>query len=108
MAEYQVVQQHLHRMCAKYKCKECPISSDNNAFNLSCSNFCLRHPEIVESIIMKWAAEHPKPKYPTWHQLLVRYGCVPTTCDVETLGNAVQHEIPEKAAKDLRIDPINS
>ena len=108
MAEYQVVQQHLYRMCKKYKCEECSLSSDNNGSHLSCSNFCQRHSEVAEEIIMKWAAEHPKPKYPTWHQLLVSHGCIPNVCSAECLSNAVQCEIPEKAAKDLGIEPINS
>lgn len=108
MAEFQVVQHHLHRMCKMHNCNGCPVGINKNGFHIICSSFCQEHSEAAEAIIMKWASEHPKLKYPTWHQLLVRYGCIPNVCGAETISNAVQHEIPEEAAMDLGIDPINS
>lgn len=71
MAEFQEVMRQYRRLCKScggdeyaHKCKSCPISSANNSTGISCDDVLWREPEIAESIIMKWAAEHPE--YPTW------------------------------------------
>lgn len=69
MAEFQEVMRQKRRMCDSYKtCKGCPIfeSPDKKRERLLCPHFMCAYPDIVEKLIMKWAAENPEPKYPTW------------------------------------------
>lgn len=69
MAEFQEVMRQKKRMCDSHKnCDRCPIfeSPDKKREHLLCSNFMHAYPDIAEKLIMKWAAEHPEPKYPTW------------------------------------------
>lgn len=69
MAEFAEVMRQKKRMCDSYKnCKGCPISesSDKKREHLLCGDFMYAYPDIAGEIIMKWAAEHPEPKYPTW------------------------------------------
>lgn len=73
MAEFQEVMRQYRRLCKSrggdecaHKCKSCPIASMNNSTGISCDDVLWQESEIAESIIMKWAAEHPEPMYPTW------------------------------------------
>ena len=71
MAEFQEVMRQKDRMCDSYKnCKGCPIfeSPDKKRECLFCADFMYAYPDIAEEIIMKWVAEHPEPKYPTWFE----------------------------------------
>lgn len=42
----------------KTACRHCPLSAENNGFNLSCSYFMKKYPEKAVSIVEKWSAEH--------------------------------------------------
>ena len=69
MAEFQEVTRQKKRMCDNYKnCEGCPISEspDKKRVHLLCSDFMNAYPDITETLVMKWAAEHPEPRYPTW------------------------------------------
>ena len=73
MAEFQEVMRQYMRLCKSLgsdedakKCKSCPISCKNNPTGIPCDDVLWLEPQISEEIIMKWAAEHPEPKYPTW------------------------------------------
>lgn len=48
------------RMCNKYICSECPMSSiySNNQFS-SCHAIVMSNPEAADEIVSKWASEHP-------------------------------------------------
>lgn len=53
------------RMCKSYDdCHDCPIWEDN----ISCDDWICDNPELAIPVIMKWAAEHPRPI--TWNQWL--------------------------------------
>jgi hypothetical protein len=57
MAEFKEVLKQARRMCNEInrRCGECQLTS------------CLVDvEEDLEETIMKWAAKHPEPKYPTW------------------------------------------
>lgn len=58
MAEYVTVIRELKRMCHQHRCKECPIAETRHRC-VNCNAWINSHPEEVECIVMKWAAEHP-------------------------------------------------
>lgn len=41
------------------ECEDCSLSSDNNGIQTSCYYFIRDYPEKAESILKRWAAEHP-------------------------------------------------
>ena len=59
MAEFQEVANEIKRMCNRLKCSECPLGSKNTLANGTCTTWTLQNSEKAESIVMKWAAEHP-------------------------------------------------
>lgn len=74
--------------------------------------------EHAEKMIMKWAAEHPEPVYPTWAEWLLEVGggkernietgghCGNTyVTEVEHFVAALDSPIPEHIAKSLHIAP---
>ena len=46
------------RMC-KQGCKKCPVSYNNNGFQLDCLVFMLTYPQKFELLVAHWAAENP-------------------------------------------------
>lgn len=44
----------------KIACRHCPLSAENNGFDLSCSYFMKKFPEKAVSIVENWSAEHQK------------------------------------------------
>ncbi len=68
MAEFKEVMRQRQRMCDKckhpvYECAGCPIEMYED-----CKNPPADMLENYEAAIMKWAAEHPEPVYPTWKE----------------------------------------
>ena len=48
------------RMCDKYSCDQCPISSNyKKDYAISCCEYFMNYPEEVEEIIDKWNKENP-------------------------------------------------
>lgn len=41
-------------------CKTCPLSSNENGCNVTCSNFEIEHPLKATEVVRKWAEEHPR------------------------------------------------
>ena len=75
MAEFQDVMYQQSRMCSKYGsnergclCGDCPLK--HGLCNFSVSEYTKEMIKEAERIVMKWAAEHPEPKYPTWAEYL--------------------------------------
>lgn len=69
MAEYQEVMKQRKRMCEIFDCADCPLSHNNNGIRgVFCNEFIRDHPAKAEAIIMKWAADHPEPVYPSWSE----------------------------------------
>ena len=53
------------RMCTKrpgdyFSCCGCPLSSNDNGFDMNCAELLIYHPEKAEEILTKWAEEHPQ------------------------------------------------
>lgn len=66
MAEYNEVIKQFKRMCAHGNCRTatgCPMNGCNRS---QCRKFGFERPREFEQRVMKWAAEHPEPVYPTW------------------------------------------
>lgn len=76
MAEFQEVMNQFNRMCWHYQVKhECPMGCPMNGVNKSqCRKIAFESPKDTEKIVMAWAAEHPEPVYPTWFEVLERFG----------------------------------
>lgn len=53
-----MTKQQKDRIC-KLSFKDCPLSIVNNDLGISCSNFEMLYPEIVQ----KWSDEHPQKTY---------------------------------------------
>ena len=121
MAEFQVVQKELERMCNTYhavsgKCgtDECP---------LYCEDLCYAQTMIhvhgddackLEKVVMSWAAENPEPVYPTFAEWLHNIGV--TISDqpfpapnisvyVFQAGTKMFEPIPADIAQKLGIEP---
>lgn len=59
MAEFQKVVKEKERMCDKYVCALCPLGKYHRLSSEHCSRWVIANPKQAESIIMRWAAEHP-------------------------------------------------
>lgn len=103
-------------MCISHKCpldngEACRLAADQDGEDYS----------DVERIIMAWAAEHPAPQYPTWHEwqkstfpdaesglnpcefgLMRRFGCDKRECCYD----CAEQPIPADIAAQLGIRPI--
>lgn len=67
MAEFQEVMRQGKRMCKRFKaCDGCPIYNAK----LACPVIDVTDDkyDVIERIIMDWAAEHPESRYPTWNE----------------------------------------
>lgn len=66
MAEFQEVLKQWNRMCKAFgeDCDKCPIKYSPCQY----ISFDILHLSSKEQPIMKWAAEHPEPVYPTWFE----------------------------------------
>ena len=123
MAEFQEVMNNMARLCKEYwpdgedEClKDCPL------YNTWCLNMELDCPQIdhrqhemqeVETKVMRWAAEHPEPVYPTWLEWLKEQGIYTgkveisndeIDVDVELTGK-IYTQIPADIAQKLGIEP---
>lgn len=120
MAEFQDVVKHGKRMCNAYDCKECPLGS-------AVGDICLititadDEAADIERIVMDWAAKHPEPRYPSWHEAWKQlfpdgqgspcpaaYGMKyePEWCGSGDCKRCKNRPIPADIAKQLGIKPI--
>ena len=123
MAEFQEVIREKARMCNRHvACEDCPIADSpvKKEARLLCSDFTVKFPDVVEKIVMNWAAEHPEPKYPTWREWQVsefpgndRIMCKKIFMSAEEAGcggknccNCLREPIPAHIAEKLGIEPI--
>ena len=78
MAEFQEVMRQWQRMCKSMQeknmsCKEdCLLGLNPTCGELEYAS--LEEINNAETVIMKWAAEHPEPVYPTWEEWLQSVG----------------------------------
>ena len=124
MAEFCEVMKQKRRMCDSFpdSCEGCPIHSwaANNAENTYCEETFSKHYEKLEPIILKWAEEHPEPRYPTWiewqesiypesdHKICpgVFYSCADYHCSNTRCAVCIDRPIPADIAEKLGIKPI--
>lgn len=68
MSEFTDVMRQARRMCeAQEDCESCPLWNTANFF-CKLDTTCYSDDSAIENIVMKWAAEHPEPVYPTWRE----------------------------------------
>lgn len=102
MAEFSEVMRQFDRMCnAHAGCIDCPLAV---AGDIACSiHDFIDNPGRIESNVMKWAAEHPEPVYPTWVDWFREMGVVAHT--QEYFHDWLLEPIPADIAKKLGIEP---
>lgn len=119
MAEFNEVVKEFNRMDETFSrnCKDCPMPGQNIG---QCRKLLFDDPETYGYIVMRWAAEHPEPKYPTWEDWqkelfpeaadkicpLMFMDLKPAYCDKSTTcAECRTQRIPAKIAKKLGIKP---
>lgn len=113
--EFVEVMRQWRRMCDAYTtddavscCKGCPMSGRGCGSIYENGN---AEPDIIEREVMKWAAEHPEPVYPSWAEWLVDSGVFPqkmstvTSIAFNTIRDSLSVEIPADIAQKLGIKP---
>lgn len=72
MAEFSEVMQQWRRMCKHSDCEDCKIIDKHAVHPCDKSMDELSEDDLqqIEHIVTAWAAEHPEPVYPTWHDFL--------------------------------------
>lgn len=112
MAEFREVMTRFARLCDYYSqrsCHGCPV--DEEGFNCACEKqgYSKTSAEELEAIIMKWAAEHPEPVYPSWYAWLANMGVVPIELPpdqaVIVTDIGLLKKIPADIAQKLGIEP---
>lgn len=122
MAEFTEVMRQRTRMCKAYvRCEGCPVRWIVNPGKIVCYDLAFENPAMFEERVMKWAAEHPEPVYPTWEEWgnanfpnAVRY-----ICPLNFMGKDVcsgqkgcdecrQQHIPADIAAKLGIKPLEA
>lgn len=118
MAEFATVLKQLHRMCADNACNDCPVFYQGYCQVLGGGNDMMIESEI-ERVVMRWAAEHPEPQYPTWEEwqktnfpgaqlnicLAMFKGNVRQSCASTACRECRHRPIPAEIAKKLGIKP---
>ena len=127
MAEFQEVAKELERMCNTYhavsgKCgtDECPLYLKDLCYAQAMAHVHGNDACNLEEVVMSWAAEHPKPVYPTWREYLQEQGILDveyipaassTTSTSKSYVQTVKtltpfyHPIPDDIAQKLGIEP---
>lgn len=75
MAEFTEVMRQIKRLCRAHGDAECgitcPLSDDGFACSVAIdvpNDIEEKRLVEIERIVMDWAASHPEPRYPTWHE----------------------------------------
>lgn len=112
MAEFTEVMKQHKRMCKACKgmcSSECEFGKaiDKPAVGERCWYMMKNFPSVAERIIMKWAAEHLEPQYPTWKQWMQKTfpnaeDCL-TLCNFDKVDRTMCHEKHCKECEMLRI-----
>jgi len=103
MAEFVDVLRQFDRMCkANAGCFNCPLHEQDGVSDRCSIGAFVNESERIEREVMKWAAEHPEPVYPTWYRWLTMIGAVTSSDD---LWMDLQQLIPADIAQKLGIKP---
>lgn len=112
MAEFQEVIRQFDRLCkAHAMCNDCSLYEPNGADRCGISAL-INDSERIEREIMKWAAEHPEPVYPTWGDWFVSKGMLPDKWDnltsaymnIGCVPKLLHSPIPTNIAKKLGLE----
>lgn len=124
MAEFQTVIQEAARICREHAgCGNCPLREMVNMADIYCPipNVRKLNAAKVEAAVMDWAAEHPEPRYPSWHEAWKQlfpdgqgspcpsaYGMryEPEWCGSDDCKRCKYRPIPADIAEKLGIKPI--
>ncbi len=72
MAEFKDVIRQQKRMCeANDKCAKCPLGSMDHDCRFAAmidGDYDQAEAEVIERIVMDWAAKNPELRYPTWNE----------------------------------------
>ena len=69
MAEFMEVMRQSRRMCkAHVGCEGCSVRWIVNPGQRVCVDLAFDNPALFEDRVMKWAAEHPEKKTPSWYE----------------------------------------
>ena len=111
--EFQEVMRQWQRMCKSMQeknmsCKEdCLLGHNPTCGELEYAS--LEEINNAETVIMKWAAEHTEPVYPTWCEYLVGIGVIPHGIRLETadalMDTNLLKPIPADIAEKLGLKP---
>lgn len=122
MAEFAEVMRQSRRMCKAHAgCEGCAVRWIENPGRRICCDLAFENPAMFEERVMKWAAEHPEPAYPTWaewqkktfpdHHAPVNpcifASCKALECDGDCRGCANKPISADVAAK-LGVKPIEN
>lgn len=110
MAEFNEVIKQFKRMCWYYgrdkTQKSCPMCTSYPNCNIGhCRKNAIEQPAHFAATVMRWAAEHPEPVYPTVYEWLVSVGLL--SGDMWSASD-LQKPIPADIAQKLGIEPKES
>ena len=100
--EFKEVMRQWQRMCKSMQeknmsCKEdCQLGHNPTCGELEYAS--LEEINNAETVIMKWAAEHPEPVYPTWREYIEDYTGI-------MMIDVIDDHIPADIAQKLGIEP---
>ena len=113
MAEFQEVMRQYDRMCSHFEeCADCPFHK--NVIwcikKIGGKRYVNENAKSAEKLIMDWAAEHPEPVYPTWYEVMAKFGVIDGLLGDKTLGEHVvdmliKKRISADLAQKLGIEP---
>ena len=104
MAEFVDVFRQFSRMCkANVGCFNCPLNNSDSVSDECTVDAFAKDPERIEREVMKWAAEHPEPVYPTWVEWFRQIGVVEPT--QKCFHDWLLKPIPADIAQKLGITP---
>ena len=100
MVEFQEVMMQFDRMCLHNRHNNiCPMGCDMRGINPNqCQKMAFVRPAEFERLVMKWAADHPEPVYPTWYEFLTNV--YPTAWQI-----IAEKHIPADMAQKLGLKP---
>lgn len=102
MTEFSDVIKQFKRMCNFGNCSTatgCPMNPSHNIGQ--CRKIAFERPAHFAATVMRWAAEHPEPVYPTWHEWLSKQGIL----SAGGLWEKAFKPIPADIAEKLGLEP---
>ena len=107
MAEFSEVMRQWRRMCTHSDCESCEIIDKHAVHSCDKSMDELSEDDLqqIERVVMRWAAEHPGPVYPTWYEYLrtIGMGCANSSAYRDEW--ILTSRIPADIAQKLGIEP---